>query len=83
MRKLNELWKPNGRLMRSLVSIVILTPLMTGCATEVFRYQCPTLKVYPREFTTKAANEPKGPATKQLVSDYGQLRDACRAMEMK
>jgi hypothetical protein len=43
-------------------------------------FECPPLKKYTPEFQAKAANEPKGPATQQLVSDYGQQRDACRAM---
>lgn len=69
--------------IRCLVSIAILTMPLGGCETAIFRYACPTLKQYPKEFQTKAADEAAktGPATKQLVSDYGQLRDACRAME--
>jgi hypothetical protein len=41
------------------------------------------LKKYTPEFQAKVADEVKnaGPATKVLLSDYGQLRDACRAME--
>lgn len=66
-----------------LLSTVTLTPLLTGCDEATFRYLCPQLKKYTPEFQTKVADELKnaGPATKQLLSDYGQLRDACRALE--
>ena len=74
---------PNIRLMMFLLSIVILTPLLTGCDEATFRYLCPQLKKYTPEFQAAVAMELKnaGPNTKQLLSDYGQLRDACRALE--
>lgn len=79
----------HGKILRSakltmcLLSIVTLTAFQSGCDAETFRYLCPALKKYSAEFQTKVADELKnaGPATKQLISDYGQLRDACRAME--
>jgi len=61
-----------------LLSIAILPMLIGGCAMVIF--ECPPLKKYSKEFQAKAADESKGPATQQLVSDYGQHRDACRAM---
>lgn len=70
-------------LMRSLLSIVILMPLLTGCDEATFRYLCPQLRKYTPEFQAKVAKELEnaGPATKVLISDYGQLRDACRTLE--
>lgn len=72
-------------LIRSLLSSVILTLLLTGCDEATFRYLCPQLKKYSPEFQNKVADEMKvaGPNIRLLVSDYGQLRDACRAMENK
>lgn len=69
--------------IRFLVSIAILTIPLSGCGTAVFRYSCPTLKTYTKDFQLKAADETArtGPTIKQLVSDYGQLRDACRALD--
>lgn len=85
MLKLNERMKRRVAVTRSLLSSVILSLLLSGCGEVTFRYLCPTLKKYSPEFQTKAADELKtaGPTTKQLVSDYGQHRDACRAMEKK
>ena len=71
----------SGGRMLCLLSSVILTTWIGGCATGPSRYLCPTLKTYPKEFMTAAASEPKGPKTKILLSDYGQHRDACRALE--
>ena len=75
--------KRKSVLMRSLLSIAILTPLLIGCNEETFRYLCPELNKYTPEFQAKVAKElaTAGPATKQLISDYGKLRDACRALE--
>ena len=71
--------------MLFLASSVILGTLLTGCATGPSRYICPTLKTYPSAFQTQAALEfaKSGKNIQQLVSDYGQLRDACRALEGK
>jgi hypothetical protein len=46
---------------------------------------CPALKKYDAKFQKDLADEiPKlPPNTKQIIIDYGQLRDACRAMEAK
>lgn len=55
--------------------------LTSGCETVHSKYKCPTLKSYSKEFQSAAAAEKRGARTQQLVSDYGQLRDACRALE--
>lgn len=83
MRKLSDRTRRRLALIVSLLSIVTLTGFQTGCDAETFRYLCPQLKKYTPEFQAKVADELKnaGPATKQLLSDYGQLRDACRALE--
>lgn len=85
MLKRNANLKRRLVLIASLLSIAILMPLLSGCDAETFRYLCPQLKRYPPEFQQKVADELRnaGPATKQLISDYGQLRDACRALEGK
>lgn len=80
-RKLPRLTPQRVVLMRSLLSVVILMPLTTGCAEAIFKYKCPTLRTYTKDFQLQAADEKKGPRTKELVSDYGQLRDACRALK--
>lgn len=63
-----------------LLSIVILMTPLGGCSGGIFRTICPPLTQYSKEFQAKAAAEKRGPATQQLVSDYGQFRDACRAL---
>lgn len=66
------------------LSIAILMTSLGGCANTIFdRYRCPPLKKYSATFQEKAAEQipSAGGNVKQLVSDYGQLRDACRAME--
>ncbi len=75
--------KRAARLMMCLLSIVILTGSQSGCDEATFRYICPALKKYPPEFQAAVADELRtaGPNTKRLISDYGQLRDACRALE--
>ena len=75
-------WRRNVLTMCCL-SIVTLTPLLTGCDEATFRYLCPALKKYTPEFQAAVAEELRnaGPKTKQLLSDYGQLRDACRALD--
>lgn len=82
-----RLMRLRGGPMRSLLSIVILTMFVTGCAGTISntRYICPSLKKYSPEFQDKVAAEfPRvGANTKQLVSDYGQLRDSCRALGTK
>ena len=72
-----------ARAMMCLLSIVILTGSQSGCDEATFRYVCPALKKYPPEFQAAVAHElaTAGPNTKRLISDYGQLRDACRAIE--
>ena len=76
--------KQKSVLIRSSLSVAILTMFLHDCGGATFdRYRCPTLTKYSKSFQEKAADElPKaGTNVKQLVSDYGQLRDACRAME--
>lgn len=72
----------SAKLTMCLLSIVTLTAFQSGCDAETFKYVCPALKKYTPEFQAKVADELRnaGPNTKQLLSDYGQLRDACRAM---
>lgn len=64
-------------------SIALLSALLSGCATA-HSSGCPPLVAYPREFTARAASEygrlPKGAALKTLITDYGKMRDACRAV---
>jgi hypothetical protein len=57
--------------------------LPEGCQTVVFRSRCPALATYSKDFQAQAAKElPKaGPKVQTLVTDYGQFRDACRAIE--
>lgn len=59
--------------------------LLIACAMVLSNCQttgCPPLTAYSKTFQAKAADEidklPTGSPTKQLVSDYGKLRDACR-----
>lgn len=70
--------------MMSLLSIVILTTgvQLNGCDDTTFKYVCPALKKYSNEFQDKLAAEypTLPPAAKQVITDYGQLRDACRAL---
>lgn len=83
MRKPNDNWKRRLVLTLSLLSSVTLMGFQSGCDGETFRYLCPQLRKYTPEFQAKVLEELKnaGPNTKILISDYGQLRDACRAME--
>ncbi len=64
-------------------SIAILSALLSGCATARSN-GCPPLVAYPREFTARAASEygrlPQASALKTLITDYGKMRDACRAV---
>lgn len=85
MLKLSGLTRRRAGLTKCLLSSVILSLLLTGCDEVTFRYLCPQLKKYSPEFQNKVADEMKvaGPNIRMLVSDYGQLRDACRAMEKK
>jgi hypothetical protein len=59
--------------------------LLSGCDEATFRYLCPQLKKYSAKFQNDVADElvKAGPNVRKLVSDYGQLRDACRAMDKK
>ncbi len=58
--------------------VIAASLALSSCVTS----GCPSLTSYSREFQTRAAAEldrlPTGSPTKQLVSDYGKLRDACR-----
>lgn len=71
--------------MMSLLSIVILTPQLKSCDATNFRYVCPALKKYDGAFQDRLAAEYPSlpPASKQIITDYGQLRDACRALGSK
>ena len=76
---------PKLRVGRTLfsVSAAALMMLPEGCQTVAFRSRCPALATYSKEFQAQAAKElPKAGANVQtLVTDYGQFRDACRAIE--
>jgi hypothetical protein len=65
------------------VSAAALMMLPEGCQTVAFRSRCPALASYSKEFQANAAKElPKaGKHVQELVTDYGQFRDACRAIE--
>lgn len=58
---------------------------LTGCVTAHSEYVCPTLRSYSKDQLMQMAKErdllPKGSALRQLVRDYGQMRDACRALK--
>lgn len=71
--------------MMSLLSIAILTTQLQGCDGTTFKYVCPSLKKYSDTFQDKLAGEYTAlpPASKQVITDYLQLRDACRALERK
>jgi hypothetical protein len=80
--------KPNARQGLSLVSIALSATLLTACqSTPSSRVMCPPLATYAPAFQTQAASElralPAGAAVGQLVTDYGKLRDACRAIERR
>lgn len=66
----------------SWLSIAILSAPLTACATAPSS-GCPPLVTYPREFQAKAMAEyerlPLGSSLKILITDYGKMRDACRA----
>ncbi len=70
----------NGKRARCWSSIGLLTILLSGCQTVIS--SCPALVGYSSAFQTQAAKELKtaGPTVQTLVTDYGKLRDACRAM---
>lgn len=79
-RKLRKFW----------LSLALLPLLLTGCVTapsEMVLTRCPSLRTYTPEFQRKAADElshlPQGSPVARLVTDYGQLRDACRALSRK
>jgi hypothetical protein len=59
--------------------------LLTACATVPSEPACPALPTYPRALMTRAGDEldrlPEGSALAVLVTDYGRIRAACRAME--
>lgn len=67
-----------------LLSIVMMTTPLIACVPEIFS-SCPPLVKYSVPFQTKAADQlagiPKGTPVRILVTHYGQLRDACRALD--
>lgn len=74
--------KRSKRLAKLLLSIALPTTLLTGC-NQASSSGCPPLVTYPVDFQKKAAQELRaaGGNVQVLVTDYGQLRDACRAMK--
>lgn len=75
----------NVRLAKSSLKIVTLAMLLSGCVTDRSEYMCPPLKQYKKETQQQAAKEldqlPPNSTVARLVVDYGQLRDACRALK--
>jgi hypothetical protein len=69
----------------SLLSVALLMTPLEGCQTVVFRSRCPPIRNYTADFQKQAAKElvKAGPAVQEMVTDYGQHRDACRAIEKK
>lgn len=72
---------PSRRLAKLLLSIALPTTLLTGC-NQASSSGCPPLVTYPADFQKQAAQELRaaGGKVQTLVTDYGKLRDACRAM---
>lgn len=70
------------RLARFLLSIALPMTLLAAC-NQVSSNGCPPLVTYPAAFQQQAARELRaaGGNVQTLVTDYGKLRDACRAMK--
>jgi len=79
--KRGQMPKRKGKRVLCLSSIVLLTIPLASCNQGVSS-GCPPLVSYPPAFQQQAARElPKaGQNVQTLVTDYGKLRDACRAM---
>lgn len=61
---------------------ILLTPLLTGCASTTFDARaCPTERQYTKEEQARLADEyaKAGPALQGAMIDYGKLRDKSRA----
>ena len=69
-----------------LAVLVIMTSLLTGCATAGFEANglaaCPPVVEYSRELQAQAAEElallPEGSAISEMLSDYAVMRDQAR-----
>lgn len=65
-----------------LSALILLALFETACSSV--RYECPPLASYSQSFQAKAASElealPSGSNVGTLVTDYGKMRNACRAM---
>ncbi|QIG74618.1 hypothetical protein EVC11_036 [Rhizobium phage RHph_I20] len=66
-----------------LTALILLALFETACSSV--RYECPPLASYSQSFQSGAAEElealPPGSRVGTLVTDYGKMRKACRAME--
>lgn len=79
----------NAKRLRLSLSAAILMTLLSGCATvgsnTTFVTRCPPLTSYSKATQRKAAEDlrklPPGSPVRDLVSDYGRLRDACRSLK--
>lgn len=76
--------KRNVVLQKFLPSVAVLAALLAGCVMGPSR--CPPLIKYEREFLARVGQEmsllPERSALGGMITDYGQLRDACRALEL-
>lgn len=71
--------------------LTLLTLLFLGsCATassEAIRFQCPPLKDYSVAEQMRAADEhdalPLNDPLREMIDDYGALRNGCRAANLK
>ena len=76
-------------MQRSILVLIPLTMLISGCVTAVFDPRaCPVERPYTRAQQVTLADELKkaGPAVKSAFVDYGKLRDkarACRGVKVK
>ena len=61
-----------------VASLLLLTMLMSGCATVAFK--CPPLVEYTAEEQAEAADQIPDGIIRRMVADYGQLRAECRAL---
>src|SRR5208282_5880465 len=84
------------RWLRLLPSILLMTLLLGGCATNPFKPQkpevvvhvaCPAIQNYSQATLNQALAEfnalPQGSAIRSMVGDYQNLRDQARACRRK
>ena len=82
------------RISKLFIATAVIGILLGGCATTssqeqvaLVKQQCPVLKRYSREQLAQAAKELRALATDsqiaEMITDYSQLRDACRVAAKK